>query len=102
MNQRNEPMTPPSPPQSAEGAYREAQAAIRRIEAIYRRGWTVVGTRDALTALDACIRALLAERGHVAKCQCHPAGPCTPRCILNHPRYDDNRCARPAWLPESK
>ena len=121
-------MTAPGKPQSAEEAYREAQEACpcRRAMSGLNAGefsaspcWRLrkkicrCGTQEpnkphivciweGHAALDAALRALLAERGHVAKCQCHPAGPCTPRCILNHPRYDDNRCARPAWLPESR
>jgi len=45
-------------------------------------------------ALDACIRAVLRERGHVRRCNCYDD--VTNR--LTNPC--DSRCAWPAWLPE--
>jgi hypothetical protein len=47
-------------------------------------------------ALDALIRAVLAERGHVAGCGCIN----TPsQGVWSGTRHDDPRCAPPAWPP---
>ena|SRR3990167_4125650 len=95
---------PPSPPQSAEEAYREAQARRRDWSCLMFRVYGrpldkhVQAVRDAEcameAALDACIRAVLRERGHVRRCNCYDD--VTNR--LTNPC--DSRCAWPAWLPE--
>jgi hypothetical protein len=51
---------------SAGEALRSAHEAIKRIEPIYRKGWTIVGTRDAHAALDAAVAA--AVRGEREAC----------------------------------
>ena len=107
------PMTPPSPPQSAEEAYREAQARRRDWSCLMFRVYGrpldkhVQAVRDAEcameAALDACIRAVLRERGHVDRCDCYPTGQ-----VVNSKgepvRWQegsiDPRCARPVWLPK--
>jgi len=92
-------MTPPSPPQGAEGAYREAHAACggdRTENGSATCDWPNehgCDHEDLHAALDACIRAVLAERGHILGCYCTVGEE-----ILKS--YDDPRCARPAWLPE--
>ena len=104
-------MTPPSPPQSAEEAYREAQARRRDWSCLMFRVYGrpldkhVQAVRDAEcameAALDACIRAVIAERGHRQNCWC-----ISPR-MPAHRGADyagrlDPECASPAWLTEVK
>ena len=97
----NHTVTPPSPPQSAEEAYREAQARRRDWSCLMFRVYGrpldkhVQAVRDAEcamdAALDACIRAVLRERGHVASCECD--------CPPTLPDIIDPRCSPPSWLP---
>ena len=84
-------MTPPSPPQSAEELYDEAREQLSLACAdVDPRSWHASREAEAAcrAALDACLRAVYAERGHVAWCDC------TVRAFR-----DDPRCAPPSWLP---
>src|SRR3990167_7802384 len=76
---------PPSPPQSAERMYNEVRNCINRVSSLKMQ-------RDIHAALDACIRAVIAEWGHRAGCGCEQ----TEGGGWNL----ESECAPPSWLPE--
>jgi len=97
---------PPSPPQSAEGAYEAAEKALDDVCPGNHRSDSGIGyicgfscpmcrlaIENVRAALDACIREVLAERGHALECKCY-------RSINGN--QDDPRCVPPSWLPELK
>ena len=100
-------MSAPGRPQSAEGAYREAHRScpchLPNVEmkaacggvcscSIGEEQGSVCGW-SGHAAIDAALRALLVERGHVEHCKCFTSQ------YGGHHFNPDPRCARPAWLP---
>jgi hypothetical protein len=97
----------PSPPQSAEKLHEEAldQLSIACSD-VDPRSWreSIKAEAACRAALDACLRAALAERGHVAGCLCHGPGGCVGLDLEDNTPcigHEDERCAFPAWLKNS-
>jgi len=82
-------MTPPSPPQSAEEAYREAREAIQTIALKDRDYDSAIRLAAARAALDACIRAAFQEGFDLGLSACEAA----IGLKKEYPRV-------PKWLPE--
>ena len=97
----HESMTPPSPTQSAEEAYREVHGCcpVAGCENHEEEFCCIVPETGCPyewpghAALDACIRAVLRERGHAAGCSC-----VGPTLGYTFEGFHDPRCDPPAWL----